>query len=248
MEAQEYALISEVEREHWWYRSLRERIKDAWRSYGVPNAAILDVGCGTGANLRLAGELGTATGVEPSPVARRLCELHGLTNVKAGSAERLPVEASSVDSVWLMDVLYHREVDERAALAEVVRVLKPSGTLFMNNPCYEFLRSSHDEVVHTGRRYRRGPLNRLLESAGFELREARYWNSILFPVAAAVRLARKLKAPAHGRSDLQLPAAPVNDTLARLMHLEAVLGRAVSFPFGLSVFTVATKPAARSGG
>jgi SAM-dependent methyltransferase len=247
MEAQEYALLSEVQREHWWYRGLRERIRRAWRSYGVPGATILDVGCGTGANLRLAGELGTATGVEPSPVARRLCELSGLTNVKEGSAERLPMETATVDSVWLMDVLYHRQVDERAALAETLRVLKPGGTLFMNNPCYEFLRSSHDEAVHTARRYRRGPLKRLLQAAGFELLEARYWNSVLFPVAAAVRLARKVRAPAHGGSDIHMPAAPINRMLATLMHLEAVLGRAVPFPFGLSVFTVAAKPAVRVG-
>jgi hypothetical protein len=85
-------------------------------------------------------------------------------------------------------------------------------------------------------------LKRQLRDAGFEVLEARYWNSVLLPIAAMVRLARKIKAPAHGGSDIGMPPAAINAALATLMRLEALLGRAVPSPFGLSVFSVAVKP------
>jgi hypothetical protein len=65
-----------------------------------------------------------------------------------------------------------------------------------------------------------------------------HYNTLLFPVAAAVRLASKF-APGNSKpGDLKVPSAPINQLLTGVMASEArALGR-VPFPFGLSLIAV----------
>lgn len=58
MQPGEHAVMSRVEDRHWWYRGLRDAVR---RCLGRPDlapppgGALLDAGCGTGANLRMLG-------------------------------------------------------------------------------------------------------------------------------------------------------------------------------------------------
>jgi ubiquinone/menaquinone biosynthesis C-methylase UbiE len=99
-----------------------------------PGAKVLDVGCGTGVYLARFRELGfEAHGVEPAPgmieAARRL---DPSLSIVQGVATKLPFEDGSFDLITAIEVLryLHRE-DIQLALAEMMRVLRPGGRLFV---------------------------------------------------------------------------------------------------------------------
>lgn len=95
---------------------------------------VLELGIGSGLNLPFYGQAVRAViGVEPSPALRDLAAARatGLgiaLDLRAGTAERLPVQSASVETVvstWTLCSV----ADPEAALAEVRRVLRPGGRL-----------------------------------------------------------------------------------------------------------------------
>lgn len=106
----------------------------------VPQASgcVLEIGIGTGRNLRYydASRVETLLGLDPSlawhPLAkRRLGELALPVQPLALSAETIPLDDASVDSVVCTYTLCTIP-DPQAALAEFRRVLKPTGRLLFS--------------------------------------------------------------------------------------------------------------------
>jgi hypothetical protein len=64
-----------------------------------------------------------------------------------------------------------------------------------------------------------------------------YFNSLLFPLIAAARLASKLAGRSEN-SDAALPPPPVNALLTRIFGMERHVARNMLFPFGTSVLAV----------
>ena len=93
-----------------------------------------------------------------------------------------------------LDVLEHIE-DDRGALAEIRRVLRPGGTLLATVPAYRWMWGPQDEISHHYRRYVRDELSEKIEASGLRLRRATYFNTLLLPAVAAVRLAHRLRPP-----------------------------------------------------
>jgi len=96
-----------------------------------PVERVLDVAGGTG---RAARAVARDTGRVPDPVVvdasesmLRRAVAHGTAAVR-GDAGRLPVRDESVDAVVVLDALHHLP-DQRAALADAARVLRPGGVL-----------------------------------------------------------------------------------------------------------------------
>ncbi len=92
-----------------------------------PGMRVLDVGCGDGPHLRELGQEGMETvGVEIDPAlvaANRAAGLH----VLQGTAEALPVDDASFDAIICSVVMPY--TDQRRAVREWARVLKPGGTV-----------------------------------------------------------------------------------------------------------------------
>lgn len=106
----------------------------AARFLPVGSGRLLDVGCAYGfLTARLASER-FAVGLEPlwEYLARARREHPRLLLVQ-GAAERLPVRDGAFDAVLMLDVLEH-VADERRALDEVARVLRPGGRLVLSAP------------------------------------------------------------------------------------------------------------------
>jgi SAM-dependent methyltransferase len=92
----------------------------------VRGLRLLDVGCGTGLQLRLFAELGAvAVGLEPAPemLARARGRLGGEAYLVQGRAEALPFRDGAFDVVALITSLEF-VADARAALAEAARVCR----------------------------------------------------------------------------------------------------------------------------
>jgi SAM-dependent methyltransferase len=155
----------------------------------------------------------------------------------AGST-RLPDE--SIDVLIASDVIEHVE-DDRAALEEWFRILKPTGRLILFAPAYPWLWSVHDEKNHHFRRYRKKELYDKLRQAGFVVEKYSFWNLTLALPLYLFRLASRL-VPAFDRiTPLQLPGPFVNRSLLALLIFENKLLAHVSFSVGISLMAVARR-------
>jgi SAM-dependent methyltransferase len=102
---------------------------------------VLDHACGAGTDLLLAarrvGPRGRVLGVDMTPAMRACARqaadeagLGGIIEIRAGLFEDLPVEDASVDVV-LSNGVVNLAPDKRRVLAEVARVLRPGGRLYL---------------------------------------------------------------------------------------------------------------------
>ncbi|MGQ0656501.1 MAG: class I SAM-dependent methyltransferase [Chromatiales bacterium] len=87
----------------------------------------------------------------------------------------LPIASESIDAILLLEVIEHI-ADDRKALAEIRRVLRPAGQLYCSAP---FLYPEHD-VPNDFRRYTAYGLRRLLSEHGLQIvSERRHGNSFV---------------------------------------------------------------------
>jgi SAM-dependent methyltransferase len=106
-------------------------VLDAMRSLAPwAGRTLLDLGCGSGFWLPVyAREAARVIGVEPDPTLLPLAAARaGGPELLAGSAEHIPLPDASVDVVHAR-FAYFFPPDVDAGLAEVLRVLRPGGTL-----------------------------------------------------------------------------------------------------------------------
>jgi SAM-dependent methyltransferase len=229
-----------VEDRHWWYRGRRRVLERTIAHLGLPpRARVLDAGCGSGRNMVDLARWGTVTGVELSAAAAEAARGRHVGEVVEGSVLEMPFAPASFDLVVCLDVIEHLQ-DDRAALRELRRVLAPGGALLVTVPAYQWLWSGHDVVNHHHRRYSRATLRRAARDAGWDCEHATHFNSLLLPVAIALRALDRLHARATESSlDLWVPPAPLNWLLQQPLNLEAALiGRGVTIPAGLSLLAV----------
>jgi SAM-dependent methyltransferase len=243
----EYQALFEVEDRHWWFVALRREIARALERHAVSGRGRrwLDAGSGTGgllANLR-AGAPASGVGLDASLQGLFLARSRGLSRLAAGSIGALPFPPAVFGLITSIDVLCHRAVQEEPALSEMHRCLEPGGILIVQVPAFSWLFGEHDRAVWTNRRFRRGEVERLLEEAGFGVRESFYRMSLLFPAAALRRFwKRRHGSEGDARSDVRPVSAPANGLFGAICRLESALAAlGLRLPFGLSVFCVAEK-------
>jgi ubiquinone/menaquinone biosynthesis C-methylase UbiE len=153
MELSEYTTMFELEDRHWWYNGLRELLLCHWAQHlWTECPAVLDVGCGTGANLVGLDDLAARlVGIDFAPEAIRLCRTRGLSCTAVASALALPFGGETFDAVVSCDVLCHSSItDKSVVVREMHRVLRPGGMVFLNLPAYQWLFSSHDRALPAG--------------------------------------------------------------------------------------------------
>lgn len=243
MESEEFELMAAAENHMWWFRGLHEWLVDRTRSLSLsPSAAVLDCGAGTGGFTRkLAGEFPGHDIVALDIDARAIWFFRERTvqPIVRGSVNSLPFPTASFDLIVGADLLYHRAVSEEAAIDEIRRCLKPSGSVLLNLPAYEWMRSSHDERVHTARRYTAASAAKAMRAGGLQVRESSYRNTLLFPIMALWRLTL---GKINSQSDVNDFPAWQESLFRRVIGFENRLARGgVRFPFGGSVYVHAVK-------
>ena len=239
-------LTALAERNHFWFHGFRASFRPVLQEIaaGRRDLRLLDCGCGTGYNLQqLLRPYGRAFGFDLSEDAMRRGREARLP-IARGNMHHIPFCSNMCDVVTSFDAL-QSVPDDRAALREIARVLKPGGYAVLNVTALEFLRGDHSDVWGELRRYTPRMAEELLADAGLQpVRIAFVFASIL-PMVLAIRLAQRMLSVFRGPSgeeDLRVPAAPVNTALAWLVRGEAALARRIPMPFGSSLMIVGRKP------
>ncbi len=242
MQAHTYPIMFAVEESHWWFVGRRRILSSFVKPLvqGIENPRILDVGCGTGANLEMLGEFGAAEGVDVSAEALEFCRSRGLTDVKQGEAEKLPYADGSFDLVTGLDVVEHLD-DDLGGLGEMYRVLKPGGSALLFVPAFNFLWGVQDDISHHRRRYTLPNFQDVIRRAGFAVERASYVNITFFlPILLGRALMRVTGFRPESENNLTLGF--MNGVLGKILGAEASVLRYSNFPFGVSAICVARKP------
>jgi SAM-dependent methyltransferase len=231
-------------RTHWWYQGRRELVSVLLGGQLAPGSSVIDVGCGTGDNLgtleALAG--GPVTGVELSEHAIKRAPAGPVgTRVGIALAEHLPYRDAAADVLTSMDVIEHLD-DDRVALAEYHRVVRPGGWLLLTVPAYQWLWSVHDETAAHRRRYSRARLEEAVGGAGFVVERTSYFNSFLVPPAAALRRTPLRRFASDNDEEVGQASPFVSKVMAGLSGLERRVIRRRRMPFGLSIILLARRP------
>ena len=240
-----------AEHVHFWFRGFRAFVRPlvAAALAGRAQPTILDCGCGTGANLAVLAEHGPSFGFDISRWGVELAHRAGRRRVLRASATHIPFQSERFDLVTAFDVLYTlTEEQERDAVAEMFRVLRPGGTLLVNVAALAVLKGNHSLFGAEVRRSTRRRLRRVLAHAGFEVTRLTYTNFTLFPLMLAVRTTQRLiglATPEEAGTDIVVPSRPVNAALSALLWCEARALRVMDMPIGSSILCVAHKPADR---
>jgi SAM-dependent methyltransferase len=238
------AEMRELEDHYWWFVARRRialaLLDQRWSGAG----RLLDGGFGAGALLAELARRGPAFGVDASASAVALTQERGLSRLVRGDVQALPFRSESFGAVTLCDVLEHVD-DDRAAVLEAVRVLKPGGLLILTLPALKILWSAHDEALAHRRRYDPQGVRQMLEAAGLHVERLSYGLCFLFPVALALRslqrLFRRRDAGPPRTGIIRVPVW-VNRLLIALMDVENALLARANLPVGVSIVAVARRP------
>lgn len=241
MKEYEYQRNFDLETHYWWFRGVREAIKNLL-FLGAGNdrrlGKVLDVGCGTGALLdELAPLCDELWGADLSPTAIEFCRRRGHERLLVADAQHVPLPDASFDAVTAVGIIEHLD-DDAGFLDEMRRLLKPGGTLVLLTSSFQFLWSMHDVANEHRRRYTLRQLRGLAERSGFATERLSHFNSILFPGIAPILVAHRLiyglDSPEPQRI-LPEPPRLINSLLSRVLSVEAELVKHTSLPFGVSM-------------
>jgi SAM-dependent methyltransferase len=242
------AVHAEASRTHFLDRWTREAIIDGIGP--LPRGAtIADLGCSTGfllEDLRATYPAAVLIGVDM--IAAGLRKAHAAVpeaRLLQADVCELPLKDESVDAVVSANLLEH-VADDRRALREIARVLKPGRPAALVVPAGPGTFDYYDRFLGHERRYARAELADKCRAAGLEPREVHHLGSLLYPAFWLVKQRNRqrydhLRGAALEDRVTQDIARTRDSRLGELTwRLENRLLRAgIRLPFGIRSFVVA---------
>jgi SAM-dependent methyltransferase len=221
-----FRLNARLQETHWWFAARREVLGAIVRAVvpSAPGTVVVDVGCGTGANLAGLCDQYDVVGLDPSPEAVQM------------AAERFPnarfVCGSTPDDLGeivhharlflLTDVLEHVR-DDFELLSRWLAASRPGAVFLLTVPADRSLWSEHDRTHGHFRRYDRRRFVQLWDGLPVTCRMLSAFNFRLYPAVKLVRGVNRLLGRTGGPlgTDLGLPRPWLNALLRRVFAGEA---------------------------
>lgn len=239
--------------------SSRTHFLDRWTRHAIidglgplaPGATVADLGCSTGFLLedlhrahpdaKLIGVDMVAAGLRTAAAALPEARL------MQADACALPMEDQSLDAVVSANLLEHVP-DDRRALQEIARVLKPGGPVALVVPAGPRTFDYYDRFLGHERRYARGELAAKCREAGLEPQEDRHLAALLYPPFWLVKQRNRWRYGElrGGALEARVRQDIANTSDSRLgeltWRLEDRLARAgIRLPFGIRSLVVARR-------
>lgn len=258
MDTAQFQLHAAIEERHWWFTARRtilgrlvgqlldnQQLRAADRTAEKP--LLIDVGCGTGANLAAFSNSFRCLGVDTSGEAIQLAKqrypqlefLHGFAPDDLVDS----IRAASV--VTLNDVLEHVR-DDFLLFSRIFAELSPGAMCVITVPADPKLWSGHDVSFGHYRRYVRERFEMLWQNLPVKAHLVSHFNSRLYPIIRTVRTLNNWRGATGGvaGTDFKLPPAPVNHLLNSCFHgesrvlLRALRGQGAGYQRGASMVAI----------
>jgi ubiquinone/menaquinone biosynthesis C-methylase UbiE len=215
-----------------------------------PRSTILEVGCSSGFMVRrLHAEWPSAvvmgSDFVSEPLERLAVSDSGIPLLQFDLLQ-CPLPDASVDATVLLNVLEHIR-DDRGAVAQLVRILKPGGVAVIEVPAGPHLYDAYDEYLQHERRYTARTLRALLEGCGLEVVEQSHLGFSVYPAFVRVKRRNQKLGASSVEARRRVVESSIQSTksgslLKWALRLEALAGRWVSYPTGIRTVAVARRP------
>jgi SAM-dependent methyltransferase len=225
--------------QHWYYQAKSAAMLRFLQ--GSRTDSVLDIGAGSGFFSRYLlahTECAEALCVDPNYPAE-------WSETDSGKPIRFVHEATGFHGhlALMMDVLEHVP-DDAGLLKEYAEKLPAGARILITVPAMPWMWSGHDVFLEHYRRYTVSGVDRLIAACGLKRVKSCYFFGLALPLAAGVRLGRRLLAgPAQTpMSDMRPHGTFTNAALLQICRAELAVFQSNRLA-GLSVFALAELPA-----
>jgi SAM-dependent methyltransferase len=229
--------------------SRNHTIGELRRALNTQAATIIDIGCSSGAMLRVLRNCfpeATLLGADyiSGPLHGLAASLPGIPFLQFDLV-RCPLFSTSVDAIVLLNVLEHIE-DDFAAVQQTFRILRPGGIAVIEVPAGPHLYDVYDKQLMHYRRYRLKDVCNLLELAGFEIQHRSHLGAFLYPAFHAIKKRNQKYMNAPNDVQRHIVAKDIAETrghrlMNKIMQLEETLRPFVPYPAGIRCLVTCRK-------
>jgi SAM-dependent methyltransferase len=157
-----------------------------------------------------------------------------------------PLPDNCCDVVILLNVLEHIENDT-AAMRQICRILKPGGIAVLEVPAGAQLFDSYDAALLHFRRYSLAGLRNLVKLQGMHILSSSHLGCFLYPGFWLIKRFCEEKFVEIGVKQKEKVARHIKKTgnsklYGLIMQIELMLGKYISYPFGIRCVMTCMKP------
>ena len=228
MENDVYIRQANENKNHWWFESRKEIIKNFIKKRIKKKIKILDFGCGVGINLDMLKLFGNVTAFDENKLAIK--QIKNKTRVKIlHKFDQL----KKYDLVVALDVIEHIDNDKKI-IKKLANKINKNGNILITVPAFNTLFTSKDINLHHKRRYNKKTLLRLLDKE-FKMERCTYYNFFLSPIIMPMLIFFKVFNINFIDKAEKKNNIIVNFILKTIFSFEKYLINFINFPFGISI-------------
>jgi SAM-dependent methyltransferase len=190
-----------------------------------------------GEDMEVISAFGEVYAVDNEQEALELIPDVAVADKKLSDVKQMPYPDDFFDAAMAFDLFEHVK-DDKEAVREMTRVLKPGGNLVFTVPAFGFLYSAHDRELGHFRRYNKKSATDLM--SGLRRVDIGYWMCSLSPALALARLFKRNRQTAGFRYEEFNRF--LNAVFYRILSIEnKLLGRGIHLPIGTTIYGVFKK-------